>query len=153
MTEYHVAQVNVGLLAAPIDSPRLAGFVAMLPVINALADASPGFVWRLTDEGGADATSLRPYGPDIALNMSVWTSVANLRAFVYRSRHLAVMRQRREWFRPYPGPYQVMWWVPAGHIPTFDEAAERLTLLAGRGPGPEAFTFREPYPRPGTVAA
>jgi hypothetical protein len=149
----HVAELNIGLLAAPIDSPQLADFVALLPEINALADASPGFVWRLTDDGGGNATGLRPYGPDIAVNLSVWESVEHLRAFVYRSPHLAVMRRRRDWFRVYPGPYQVMWWVPAGHIPSLEEAGERLAWLAESGAGPDAFTFREPYPRPGTLAA
>jgi hypothetical protein len=153
MTADHVAELNIGLLAAPIDSPQLADFVALLPEINALADASPGFVWRLTDDSGANATSLRPYGPDIAVNLSVWESVEHLRAFVYRSPHLAVMRRRRDWFRVYPGPYQVMWWVPAGHIPSLAEAGERLAWLAERGAGPDAFTFREPYPGPGTLAA
>src|SRR4051794_3741771 len=115
---HHLAQLNVGLLAAPLDSPQLHDFVTNLAEINGIADRSPGFVWRLADEGGADATSLRPFGADILLNMSVWESLEALRAFVFRSPHLAQLRRRREFFRPYPGPYQVLWWVPAGHIPS-----------------------------------
>ena len=144
----HLAQLNIARLIEPLDSPRLAGFVALLPVVNAVADAASGFVWRLVDADGADATQLRPFGPDWIVNLTVWESVEALREFVYRGSHLEPLRRRREWFHVADEAYAVLWWVPAGHIPTMDEAAERLAKLRGNGPGPDAFTLREPYPAP-----
>jgi hypothetical protein len=149
MTSHHLAQLNIADLAAPIDSPQLAGFVALLPEINELAERSPGYVWRLTDDTGADATSLRPFGPETIVNLTVWESVDALREFTYRSAHLAVVQRRREWFRPSGRAYQVLWWVEAGRRPTLAEAARRLATLEENGPTPEAFTFRQPFPPPG----
>ena len=95
---YHVAQVNVARVLAPLDSPALRGFVEGLEPINALADRSPGFVWRLQTEAG-DATAIRPYDDDrVMVNLSVWGSLPALWDFVYLSRHLDLMRRRREWF-------------------------------------------------------
>jgi heme-degrading monooxygenase HmoA len=145
MTDHHLAQLNVGRLRRPLDAPESAGFVAGLKPINALADASPGFVWRLTDEGGEDATSLHPNGDDMIVNLSVWESREALWDFTYRSDHLEVLRQRREWFVRMTEPFMVLWWVPAGHVPSVEEALGRLARLREKGPGPEAFTFREPY--------
>jgi hypothetical protein len=152
----HLAQLNIARLIEPLDSPRLAGFVALLPVVNAIADAQPGFVWRLVDEDGADATQLRPFGPDYIVNLSMWESVEALREFAYGGGRLEPLRRRREWFHVADEAYAVLWWVPAGHIPTMDEAAQRLALLRDDGPGPDGFTLREPYPASagaiGTVA-
>ena len=122
--------------------------MAALDPINALADASPGFVWRLeTPEG--NATALRPYDDDrILVNMSVWETIEALHAFAYRSGHTDVLRRRREWFERYPGPSMVIWWVAAGHLPTIEEAKDRLALLERDGPTAEAFTFRETFPAP-----
>jgi hypothetical protein len=146
---FQLAQLNVARPRAPLDDPSMADFVAGLPVLNALADQSPGFVWRLTDEDGSDATGLRAFGPDLLLNMSVWESVEALRDYVYRSDHLESMRRRREWFdHEGADPYLVLWWVPAGQLPTLDEARERRDRLARFGPGPDAFTFRQPFPAP-----
>jgi hypothetical protein len=147
VTSYHLAQLNVGYPVAPLTDPVMAGFVGALDRLNALADASPGFVWRLQDDGG-NATELRPYGPDLMLNMSVWESIETLREYVYRSGHLDLLRRRREFFRVMDTPYAVLWWVPAGHLPTVDEAWDRLELLRRKGPGPDAFTFRAPQPPP-----
>lgn len=148
MTVHHLAQLNIGRLVAPIDSPQLAEFVALLPSINALAGRSPGFVWRMQADGAHDATSLRPYGPDIAVNLSVWESVEALRDFAYRSAHLEPMRRRRDWFAPLGSQHLVLWWIAAGHRPDFDEARARLDLLDAQGPGPRAFTLRVAYPEP-----
>ncbi len=148
MAAHHLAQVNVATLRAPLDGPELAGFVAQLEPVNALADASPGFVWRLQTEDG-DATAIRPFGDDrIMVNLSVWESLEALRTFVYASRHLDVMRHRRAWFQRMADPYLALWWVPADTIPTVTQAKERLELLARQGPGPGAFTFRAPFPAP-----
>jgi hypothetical protein len=138
----HIAQVNIARMKAPLDSPVMAGFVARLEEINALADGSPGFVWRLqTPEG--DATYLRPYDDDrILFNLSVWTDVESLKQYVYRTAHAELLRDRRSWFEHFAGSYVALWWVPAGHIPGIDEAKQRLAHLEAHGPSPFAFTFR-----------
>jgi hypothetical protein len=140
--EVHLAQLNLARLAYPLDSPQLKDFVAGLPVVNGLAEAAPGFVWRLTDEGGGDATGLRPFGDDVIVNLTVWESVEALRAFAYRTAHLDFMRRRRDWFVPFGAPYAVCWWVPTGHRPTVEEAAERLELLRKDGSTTSAFNLR-----------
>ena len=148
MAAHHLAQVNLATLRAPLDAPELAGFVAQLEPINALADGHPGFVWRLQTEDG-DATAIRPFDDErIMVNLSVWASLEPLRAFVYASRHLGVMRHRRAWFSRMADPYLALWWVPAGTIPTVAEAKDRLELLACQGPTAAAFTFRAPFPEP-----
>lgn len=146
---YHLAQVNVARMLEPLDSPRLADFVAALDPINAVADDAPGFVWRLQSEDG-DATSIRAFDDDLMLvNMSVWASLEALGDFVYRSAHAGVMRRRREWFEPMQ-TYVALWWIEAGHIPTVAEAKERLEHLDANGATPHAFTFKTPFPTPGS---
>jgi hypothetical protein len=125
----------------------MADFVANLDRINALADWSPGFVWRLQTEDG-DATALRPMGENTLVNMSVWRDVASLNDFVYRTAHAAIMRRRAEWFERMQDAYFVLWWVPRGHRPTISEASARLALLRQQGPTPEAFTFRQAFGAP-----
>ena len=146
---YHLAQLNVGLVRAPADSPELADFMAGIDPVNAAADATPGLVWRLQDGDGPGATALRPRGPDFMVNMSVWESLEALRDFVYRNGpHLDFMRRRRKWFHRMPEEHLVLWWVPAGHIPDLDEALSRLDLIRNDGPSPLAFTFQDPYDVP-----
>ncbi|KAA9131673.1 DUF3291 domain-containing protein [Marinihelvus fidelis] len=148
MSAYQLAQLNIAHLLAPIDSPNLADFVANLDRINALAEASPGFVWRLqTDDG--DATAIRDFGADYIVNLSVWADVASLFEFVYRSAHAPIMARRKEWFGRMENAYTVLWWVEAGHRPGTAEARERLDLLEREGPGPDAFTFKRAFPMPG----
>ncbi|MER7281358.1 DUF3291 domain-containing protein [Dactylosporangium sp. NPDC000244] len=144
----HLAQLNVGVPVGPRDDPRMAGFYADIDRINAVADEYPGFVWRLVDDGGADATSLRPFGGDLMVNMSVWASLEDLRQYTFRSGHLDVLRRRREWFVPLGEAHAVLWWVPSGHRPSLTEARDRLELLRRSGPTPEAFTFRDVFPAP-----
>lgn len=147
MAEYELAQLNIAQMKAPLDSPLLADFVANLDRINALADASPGFVWRLqTDEG--DATALRPLGEDMLVNMSVWEDVDSLHAYLYRSGHVTVMKRRKEWFERLDKAHMVLWWVPSGHRPDLKEALDRLEVLRTKGPQPDAFTFRKTFPPP-----
>jgi uncharacterized protein DUF3291 len=145
-TKYHIAQINIARLRAPLDSPQLAGFVSRLEEINALADRAEGFVWRLqTPEG--DATYLRPFDDDmIIVNMTVWESVEALKNYVYKTAHAELLRQRREWFEHFDGSYLAMWWVPAGHIPGIDEAKKRLQHLEEHGPSQFAFTFKTIQP-------
>lgn len=147
MTSYHLAQINVGRLKAPIDAPETADFAGALDRINALAESSPGFVWRLTGEGD-NATDLVAFDdPMIITNMSVWESPAALGAFVYRSGHSQVMRRRAEWFDAME-VFMALWWVPVGHRPTVAEGVAKLALLARDGASPDAFTFRAPHPAP-----
>jgi hypothetical protein len=146
---WHLAQFNIGRLRAPVDDPALADFVANLDPINALADATPGFVWRLQTEDG-NATAIRPFPGDdlMAINMSVWESMEALAEYVYRSAHTAFLRRRSEWFERLREVYLVLWWIPAGVLPTVEEALARLDHLRTFGPTPEAFTFRQPFPHP-----
>ena len=133
-------------MKAPLESPVMAGFVARLDEINALADHSPGFVWRL-QTGEGNATYLRPYDDDrILFNLSVWESIEHLRAYVYRSAHTEVLRNRHEWFTKFDGAYLALWWVPADHRPSVDEAKKRLAHLAEHGPTPFAFNFTVTVP-------
>ena len=151
--EFHLAQVNVGRLLAPIDDPLIAEFVAQLDEINVLAERRPGFVWRLKDESG-NATSILTFpDPQMIINMSVWESYEALREYTYRSNHTKVLTRRREWFENLTRPHLALWWIPAGMLPTVEEAKRRLDLMAARGPSPEAFTFRDRFPAPLTAAA
>lgn len=148
----HLAQLNVAHMSAPLDSPRLADFVASLEPVNALSDAAPGFVWRLKGGDLPTDTVQHDYGDHLLINFSVWESRETLWNFVYRSPHLPVMRRRREWFERAAVPYTVMWWIPEGHVPTLEEGMERLELLRAKGPGPGAFTFRDFYEPDGLPA-
>src|SRR5262252_9021117 len=133
-------------MRAPLDDPIMAGFVARLDEINALADRSPGFVWRLQTDAG-NATYLRPYDDDrILVNMSVWESIETLREYAYRSAHREVLRQRQEWFERFDGMSLALWWVPAGHRPSVDEAKQRLAHLEENGPTAFAFSFKTTFP-------
>lgn len=147
MSRFQLAQLNVAELKAPLDSPQLADFVGNLDRINALAEAAPGFVWRLTGEGN-DATSLRPLGENVIVNLSVWSNVSALRDFVYRTAHVHFLRRKREWFTRMADAYLCLWWVPAGHRPTVAEAVEKLEHLRRHGPGTQAFTFVEAFAAP-----
>ncbi|MGV3769498.1 MAG: DUF3291 domain-containing protein [Sphingobium phenoxybenzoativorans] len=147
--DYHLAQVNIGRLVAPKGDPRVQPFFDALDRINALAEASPGFIWRLKDEGG-NATDIQ-YSPDPLLipNMSVWADAESLFDFVYRSAHTPVMARRREFFERFEGAYQALWWIPAGTVPTVNDALSRLWLLDRFGPSADAFTFKSRFPKPG----
>ena len=150
---WHLAQCNIGRLVAPADDPRVADFFAELDRVNAIADASPGFVWRLKDESN-NAMAIGPTpDPRVALNMSVWEDADALFAFVYRSAHTPVMARRRQWFEPWDGAYQALWWIPAGTIPTIEDALARLWLIDRYGPSPRAFTFKARFPAPGLGSA
>jgi hypothetical protein len=142
---WHVAQLNVGRMVAPTSAPEIADFMAALDPINALADAAPGFVWRL-QTGAGNATDIHAFDDELLLlNMSVWESIESLRAFTYTTAHTDVLRRRREWFERLDVAHLVLWWVPAGHIPSVGEAIERLERLRRDGPTPAAFTFRVPF--------
>jgi len=144
MSAYELAQLNIAIMKEPLESPGMADFVANLDRINALAEASPGFVWRLQTEEG-DATAMRPLGEQTLVNMSVWRDVESLDKYVYGSAHVEIMRRRKEWFERMQEAYVVLWWVREGHRPTIPEAVARLELLRKKGPTEEAFTFRQAF--------
>lgn len=148
VTEYHIAQLNIGTVRAAVDHPSMIGFTSRLDEINALADAAEGFVWRLqTDEG--NATSIQAFDdPSLLVNLSVWESIDALHAFTYRSEHRELLRGRAEWFHSRTGPHQVLWWVPAGHLPDVGEAQDRLAHLEAHGPTSVAFTFAHRFDPP-----
>ena len=148
---WHLAQINVARLRAPIDDPVIADFKANLDRINRLGDSSPGFVWRLQTEDG-DATDFHPIDDDelIIVNLTVWESIEALADYVFRSEHRDFLRRRREWFERYGSAYLAMWWVPAGHLPTIDEAIDRLDRLERDGPTGDAFTFARRFAPPGS---
>lgn len=146
---FHLAQANVARMRAPLESDRMEGFRSQLERINALADRSAGFVWRLQSEAG-DATAIRAWDdPLLLFNMSVWESLESLHAYVYNSDHVGPLRGRRAWFEPMTQSSLVLWWIPAGHVPSVADGRERLELLRERGPSAAAFTFRQPFPAPG----
>ena len=148
MSIYELAQVNIGIIKGPMESPIMADFAANLEQINALAERSPGFVWRLQSAEG-DAMAIRPFeNENMLINMSVWRDVESLSKYVYNSAHVELMRRRREWFERMAEAFLVLWWVPKDHRPSVAEAAARLELLRAKGPTAEAFTFRQAFAPP-----
>ena len=147
-SDFHLAQINIGRMRGPIDSPTMRGFVRQLDAINAVADAAPGFVWRLQSDQG-NATDIQAYAdPRLIVNMSVWDSVEALRAYVYKSGHVGPMRDRKKWFEKIEQPITALWWVPAGHVPSVAEGQARLERLRLVGPTPHAFDFGHPFAPP-----
>jgi len=145
-----IAQLNIARMLAPLDDPVMADFVAGLAPVNAAADAAPGFVWRLADETGTAATSIRIDDDDMLIvNMSVWQTPEDLAGFVHRQRdHAAALRRRRDWFERFETAMVVLWWVQDGDRPTVEEAVARLEHLRTNGSTPHAFPFRLPVPSP-----
>lgn len=145
---YHLAQLNIARLLAPIDDPKIKAFVDNLDPINAIADQADGFVWRLQTEDG-NATDIQAFDDSlIIVNMSVWQDVASLKAYTYQSDHVKIMRRRKEWFEKVKEMHFVMWWVPIGQHPTSAEAKEKLAYLEKHGETAVAFTFKTPFPPP-----
>lgn len=142
MTHYHLAQINIARMLAPEDDPIMADFFANIDRINALAESAPGFVWRLqTDDG--DATALRIFDDNMLIvNMSVWESIDALWEYTYKSDHVGIMRRRTEWFSRMDNHHLAMWWIPAGMLPTTEDARDKLAHFDAHGPTPLAFDFK-----------
>jgi len=157
MSGWQLAQVNVARLREPLDHPQLAAFVGALDPVNATADLAPGFIWRLQADGG-NATTVKAFTWDagesagVIVNMSVWTDVDHLTAFVLGDLHRAILRRRREFFHKMAEAHLACWWVPAGHRPSTEEAEGRVLYLRANGPTPFAFTLRHHYPPPDAEA-
>ena len=146
--DYHIAQINIGRLIAPIDDPRIAGFMAQLDPINAIADSARGFVWRLQSSSGNATDIAYNEDPLVIVNMSVWESIEDLRDFVYASKHTGVLRDRAQWFEKMDKPHSCLWWVAAGHLPTVAEGRERLEYYQKNGATPYSFWFTQQFPAP-----
>ena len=149
---WHLAQMNVGTARFDMDDPGMEGFMSRLDGINALAEAQPGFIWRLQSDSGNATDIDAGGGPRFIVNMSVWESLESLSQFVYQTLHRDVMLKRREWFERPSATYQVLWWIEAGHTPSVDEGLARLARLDEHGPGPEAFSFAKPFPAPSATS-
>jgi hypothetical protein len=146
--KWQLAQLNVGTLKYQHDDPPMSGFMNRLDEINAVAEQSPGFIWRLQGDSG-NATDIDVGGePLFLVNMSVWTSAESLFQYVYETTHRNLMKQRREWFERPAERYQVLWWIPAGNLQTTEEGLGRIDLLKKNGPTPTAFTFKTRFPAP-----
>lgn len=148
-TGWQLAQINIGKLLAPEGDPRVQPFFDALGRVNAIADASPGFVWRLQSESGNATDIAVSPDPLLIVNMSVWQDAESLFEFVYRSGHTPEMARRREYFHRFEGAYQALWWVPEGHRPGIEEGLSRLWMLDRYGPTPQSFTFKLRFPQPG----
>jgi len=151
MTRFDIAQLNVGRAVAPLDSAVMADFMNWLDEINALAERSPGFVWRLQGDNGNNTDLKVSDDPLFIVNLSVWSSIDALYEFTYRTDHKAVFKRRHEWFERLGRPNTVLWWQLAGTVPTAEEALARLDRLTNSGPTPDAFTFKEQFPKPDTT--
>ena len=146
MSSFHLAQINIARLVAPLDDPRIADFVAQLDPVNALAESSPGFVWRLKSESGNATDVAYSDDPFVIVNMSVWESVEALKDYVYRSQHIGPLRDRAKWFEKMDRPHYCLWWIPAGHMPTVSEGRERLEHYQKHGATGYAFWFQKVFP-------
>jgi hypothetical protein len=141
---FHLSEFNIARMKASLDDPLMAEFVRLLADVNAAADSSPGFVWRLqTDEG--DATGIRAYDDPLMLNLSVWETVESLKEYTYRSLHATPFRKRKEWFEPFDGPSLVLWWIPKGKDPDRRRRSRQLNQLTIDGPTAEAFSFKQTF--------
>ena len=143
--EFYLAQINIAKMLAPIDSPVMADFVANLDSINALAETSEGFVWRLKDESN-NATAIKIFDDDfLIVNMSVWENTESLFQFVYQSNHVEIFKRRKEWFEKMDEMHMAQWYVQAGHLPTVADAVERLNYLRNHGETPFSFSFKKRF--------
>ncbi len=152
MSEFRLAQYNVGRIRNPLDHPDVAEFIAALDPINALAEASPGFVWRLTGEDGRSSSYVEVDGIDdplLIVNYSIWNDLDSLKHFIHRSGHIAYLRRRLEWFEHSEEATSVAWWIPAATIPDVSEANRRLIHLREHGPTATGWPLTKPWPRPG----
>lgn len=144
--ECHLAQINIAKILAPLDSPIMTGFVSNIDRINALAENTDGFVWRLKTDYGNNATSIKIYDDDfLIVNMSVWQNIESLFRFAYHSGHAEFYKRRKEWFEKMSNMHMALWYVPNGHFPSVEEATKRLDYLRSHGETPFAFGFRRRF--------
>ena len=149
-TQAQIAHFNVARLRYPPGDPRVAGFIDNVPKINAIAERSPGYVWRWSDEAAAisDAFAFQAVDNDVrlAISLSVWTSVEDLWHFVNKTMHGSFLRRRSEWFEAWSGPNYVVWPHSDTEPPTVADGWARLKLLAEQGASPAAYDFKVAVP-------
>ena len=145
----HIAELNIAEAYYPMDSAEMESFTSQIDAINAIADRSPGFVWRLVDDDpdcdGALGIRFPGAGEKTLVNMSVWDNAESLIDFMYNTVHAKIMARKDEWFTKMLSHHFVLWYVPEGHIPDLLEASEKLDHLNENGPSPAAFTFRSAF--------
>ena len=149
--DHHLAELNVARLREPLDHADTAEFVRVLEPINAVAEATPGFIWRLTDDDGSSSSYVELPGNDdplLIVNYSIWADLESLKHFMFKSGHASYLRRRREWFQPMDEAATVLWWVPAGTVPPLGEAHPRLELLRANGPTEDAWSLNSPFEPP-----
>ena len=151
MTSYHLAQLNIATMKFAIESNEMSDFMDKLDEINSLADAAPGFIWRLQTEDG-DATGIDYFGTETLVNMSVWKDLQSLHQYVYKTAHAKIMSRRKEWFHRIEDVYTVLWWIPEGSVPSLRESKEKLALLRANGPTAQAFTFKQAFSSPNGIS-
>ena len=145
MEKYHLAQINIANSRGARDNDIMKGFIDRLDEINGIADNSPGFIWRLQTEEG-DATAIQAFDdPLLLVNVSVWEHIDSLKKFVYKSLHVELIQDREAWFTKIRDSHQALWWIPEGHIPSVEEAKEKLEYLQANGPSEVAFTFSKSF--------
>jgi Domain of unknown function (DUF3291) len=144
-----LAQINIARMkGVNINDPIMQEFVDNLDAVNALAESSEGFVWRLKEENN-NATSFNPYNDEqVIVNISVWQNVETLEEFVYKTFHTDFLKRRREWFQTFGKAYTALWWIDQGQYPTLAEAVARLDHLQTHGASPYSFDFRKKFPPP-----
>ena len=137
-----LAHINIGMLKAPIDDPMITDFAKNLDKINAIAEAAPGFIWRLKDENN-NATSFNPYNNElIVVNISVWVNLKALKDYAYHTDHMAFFKRRHEWFKPMDQAHMCLWWTELEAMPDAEEGKRRLDYYWDNGPTQFAFDFR-----------
>lgn len=151
MSQFQLAEYNIGRLVHPLDNTESAEFLAALEPINALAEATPGFVWRLKDDDGHSSSFVA--GPDaddplLIVNYSIWADLESLQHFIYKSGHGSYMRRRREWFVPSTQASTVCWWISANTTPELSDAHARLIHLRDHGPSETGWPLNKPIPAP-----
>jgi hypothetical protein len=137
-----LAQINIARMLAPLESQKMKEFRAFLAPVNLLAESSPGFIWRYSDEN-AHQFGMPWEDEMIIVNMSVWQDMDTLHNFTYQTVHSYFIKSRKKWFHQLDHPHAVLWWVEDGHIPTLFEAKAKLELLEKNGPTAEAFLFQQ----------
>jgi len=149
---HHLAQINIAhMKGINLDDPSMGGFTSRLDEINQIAESHDGFIWRLKDDTG-NATSFNPFDNDqLIINLSVWRDVNSLFKYVYQSLHKELIKGKKEWFYNLGKPHLAMWWIESGHIPTLQEAKEKLALIDEHGPSIEAFNFKHLFDHSGNT--
>ena len=151
MGDHHLAQCNIGRVRKPLDDPDLIEFVSALDPINAIAESTPGFVWRLKADDGQSSSYVDIPGSDdplLIINFSIWEDIDSLKHFMHKTGHVAYLRRRTEWFQPSEHPTSAAWWIRAGTVPSVGEAFRRVILLQTDGPTQEAWPLTKPWPKP-----